>query len=75
MTRPTDFTSLIALHGASLLRLAELSAEQITALLSLARLVKHDMASFNGALAQKSLVMLQSCAKTIKSLLPELKKL
>ena len=58
MTRPTDFTSLIALHGASLLRLAELSAEQITALLSLARRVKHDMASFNGALAQKSLVML-----------------
>ncbi len=57
-THSTDYSSLEPLHGASILRLTDLSAAQIRALIALARAMKADYAAFRDALAQKSLVML-----------------
>ncbi len=58
MTRTTDYSSLEPLQGASILRLTDLSAAQIHALIALARAMKADYPAFRDALAQKSLVML-----------------
>ncbi len=58
MPRPTDLSSLEALRARSILRLADLSAAEITSLIALARTLKSDYASFRGILAQRSLVML-----------------
>ena len=58
MARHPDISVLDALAGRSILRLTDLSAEEITALLSLARTLKADYSAFRGALSQRALVML-----------------
>ncbi|MFZ9916179.1 MAG: ornithine carbamoyltransferase [Phycisphaerales bacterium] len=58
MARPVDFSILEGLKGRSILRLTDLSAGEIAALLALARALKADYAAFQGALAQRALVML-----------------
>ena len=58
MARNIDCSILEPLRGRSILRLTDLSAAEITALLSLARTLKADYAAFRGALAQRALVML-----------------
>jgi len=61
MLRPTNFTALGALgslEGRSILRVADLSADEIRAVLALARTLKADYRPFHGALAQRGLVML-----------------
>jgi ornithine carbamoyltransferase len=58
MARIIDASILDALRGRSILRLTDLSAAEITALLALARTLKADYAAFRGALAQRALVML-----------------
>ena len=58
MARNIDVSILDALRGRSILRLTDLSAAEITALLALARTLKADYAAFRGALAQRALVML-----------------
>ena len=56
ISRP--FAALEALHGRSILRLADLSADEIRATIALARALKADYSAFRGALAQRALVML-----------------
>jgi ornithine carbamoyltransferase len=58
MSRNIDCSILGHLHGRSILRLTDLSAAEITAILALARTLKSDYAAFRGALAQRALVML-----------------
>ena len=58
MARNIDCSVLDSLKGRSILRLTDLSAAEITALLSLARALKADYAAFRGVLAQRALVML-----------------
>jgi ornithine carbamoyltransferase len=58
MARTTDTSPLEALKGRSILRLTDLSAAEIRGVLSLARTVKADYGAFQGALAQRALVML-----------------
>jgi ornithine carbamoyltransferase len=58
MAHTTDFSVLDAVQGRSLLRLTDLSAAEIRAILALARALKADYGAFRGALAQRSLVML-----------------
>jgi ornithine carbamoyltransferase len=58
MARTTDTSPLEALKGRSILRLTDLSAAEIRGVLSLARAVKADYGAFQGALAQRALVML-----------------
>ena len=58
MARTTDISPLEALKGRSILRLTDLSAAEIRSVLSLARTVKADYGAFQGALAQRALVML-----------------
>jgi ornithine carbamoyltransferase len=58
MARTTDTSPLEALKGRSILRLTDLSAAEIRSVLSLARTVKADYGAFQGALAQRALVML-----------------
>jgi len=58
MTRTADLTALEPLHGASILRLSDLSGEQVTRMIDLARHVKRDYPAFRDVFAQKSLVML-----------------
>ena len=58
MARHIDLSVLDALKGRSILRLADLSAAEITALLALARALKADYSAFRGVLAQRALVML-----------------
>ena len=58
MARTTDISPLEALKGRSILRLTDLSAAEIRGVLSLARTVKADYGAFQGALAQRALVML-----------------
>ena len=58
MARTTDISPLEALKGRSILRLTDLSAAEIRGVLSLARAVKADYGAFQGALAQRALVML-----------------
>ena len=58
MARHIDCSILDALRGRSILRLTDLTAAEITALLALARTLKADYAAFRGALAQRALVML-----------------
>jgi ornithine carbamoyltransferase len=56
--RTLDISALHALQGRSILRLADLSAEEIRATLALARALKADYPAFRGALSQRALVML-----------------
>lgn len=58
MARNIDLSILEALKGRSILRLTDLSAAEITALLALARALKADYSAFRGILAQRALVML-----------------
>ena len=58
MARHIDISILDALKGRSILRLTDLSAAEITALLALARALKADYSAFRGVLAQRALVML-----------------
>jgi ornithine carbamoyltransferase len=58
MARTPDFSALEALRRRSVLRLTDLSAAEIRAVLALARTLKADYASFQGALSQRALVML-----------------
>ena len=58
MARHIDLSILDALKGRSILRLTDLSAAEITALLALARALKADYSAFRGVLAQRALVML-----------------
>jgi len=58
MARTPDFSALEALSRRSVLRLTDLSAAEIRAVLALARTLKADYASFRGALSQRALVML-----------------
>lgn len=58
MPRQTDLSPLEALRARSILRLTDLSATEITALLSLSRALKADYSAFRGILAQRALVML-----------------
>ena len=58
MARTTNISPLEALKGRSILRLTDLSAAEIRGVLSLARAVKADYGAFQGALAQRALVML-----------------
>jgi ornithine carbamoyltransferase len=57
-TTSRPFAALDALHGRSILRLADLSADEIRATIALARALKADYSAFRGALAQRALVML-----------------
>ena len=58
MARNIDCSILDSLKGRSILRLTDLSAAEITALLALARALKADYSAFRGVLAQRALVML-----------------
>ena len=58
MARNIDLSILDGLKGRSILRLTDLSAAEITALLALARTLKADYPTFRGVLAQRALVML-----------------
>jgi len=58
MARSTDISPLEALKGRSILRLTDLSAAEIRALVALARALKADYSAFQGVLAQRALVML-----------------
>jgi len=58
MARNIDCSILDPLKGRSILRLTDLSAAEIAALLALARALKADYAAFRGVLAQRALVML-----------------
>ncbi|MBI1302283.1 MAG: ornithine carbamoyltransferase [Phycisphaera sp.] len=58
MARTPDISALEGLRGRSILRLVDLSADEIRAILSLARMVKADYGAFRGALSQRALVML-----------------
>jgi ornithine carbamoyltransferase len=58
MARNIDFSTLEALKGRSILRLTDLSAAEVHAVLALARSLKADYAAFRDTLAQRALVML-----------------
>ena len=58
MARNIDFPTLEALKGRSILRLTDLSAAEVHAVLALARGLKADYAAFRDTLAQRALVML-----------------
>jgi ornithine carbamoyltransferase len=58
LARTHDLSALEQLQGRSILRLTDLSADEIGALLSLARMLKDDYAAFRGVLSQRALVML-----------------
>jgi ornithine carbamoyltransferase len=58
MNRTVDLSILDPLKGRSILRLTDLSAAEITGLLTLARALKADYAAFRDALKQRAMVML-----------------
>jgi len=58
MHRTVDISVLEALKSRSILRLTDLTAAEISAVIALARTVKADYSAFRGVLAQRSLVML-----------------
>lgn len=58
MARSNDFSILEPLKARSILRVTDLSAAEIQGILALARTLKADYAAFQGALAQRALVML-----------------
>jgi ornithine carbamoyltransferase len=58
MGRKLPTTVLDGLRGRSILRLTDLSAGEVSAVLALARTLKSDYTAFRGALAQRAMVML-----------------